>query len=122
MQKARSGYSFTSMFDRKAFDLIAAGDRDLGRQVADLFRDDCLHLLEEMEAALLRADDAAVRRVGHTLKSTCLTVGAIGASRIGKRIEDGGITVIRERLHELEPLLAEVFLWLDEIADTLQPS
>ena len=109
------------MFDRNAFNLIAGGDPDLGHQVADLFRADCLQLLANMEAAIVRADDADIRRLGHTLKSTCQTVGALAVSEWGKKIEEEGIGVKGEILQRLKPLLEEIFSRLDAAADALQP-
>ena len=109
------------MFDRTAFYLIAGGDANLGHQVADLFRADCLELLENMEAAILRSDDQDIRRLGHTLKSTCQTVGAHGVSQWGKEIEEAGLQVRTEILAGLKPLLEEVFSCLDAAADALQP-
>ena len=59
--------------------IYAAVVADLARRQTDL------------EAAIAKADNAAVRRIGHAIKGGCAIAGAVEAARLGAAIEDGAL-------------------------------
>lgn len=78
------------MFDRQAFEDLTAGDAEVARELTDLFREDIAELLEQLGDAVANQRDEEVRRIGHTMKSSCASMGATEASKLGARIEAEG--------------------------------
>jgi HPt (histidine-containing phosphotransfer) domain-containing protein len=83
--------------------VLAALLADLGGDMATLellaaaFVDDLGATIAAIEDAGRRADDAALRRAGHTLKSTAQTFGALALAQLGRRVElDGAAELVAE--------------------------
>ena len=107
------------MFDPESFCIITGNDPETGREIADLFRSDTSQLLKDMQAAIGAGDAEVVKRLGHTLKSTCAAVGATQASSWGAAIEQGGVPVAEELLPQLAEHLPEIFDRLDQTAEEM---
>lgn len=103
-----------TILDPSALELITGGDPLAAAEIKDLFKTDTMDLLATMGQALASGDDELLRRLGHTLKSTAATVGAMQASSWGKAIEDGGLEAGKRLIPLLEEHLQEVFRMLDQ--------
>ncbi|HZV64387.1 MAG TPA: Hpt domain-containing protein, partial [Telluria sp.] len=71
--------------------------------------------LTQVEAALRRGDLAAVRELGHRIKSAARTVGALGLAELCLRLEnlapegpDDGAAAARALVAQLWPLLEKI--------------
>jgi CheY-like chemotaxis protein len=88
------------------------GDRELLREVAQAFLEECPRLLDELQYALNGGDAAVVRRAAHTLKGGASTFGARAARDQSSRLEElgrlGDFSRARESLSALGEELARL--------------
>lgn len=89
------------MFDRDAFEALTGADPEVARELTDLFRRDIGELLDSLVSATQEGRDEDVRRVGHTMKSSCASMGATEASAMGARVEAEGLQTASELLDAL---------------------
>lgn len=68
-------------------ELDPGGQSKLLLRVADAFGTSVARLLPQMKTALQARDMAAIRHVGHTLKSSSASIGAVKLSRLCADIE-----------------------------------
>lgn len=79
--------------DRRAVDMdvlrdATAGDRDLMQELAELFVNDTDLQLKALEDALQNREMDRLRRIGHALRGSCLSIGATPAAEVFKDLED----------------------------------
>jgi HPt (histidine-containing phosphotransfer) domain-containing protein len=81
-------------------------DRMLVRRVADLFLQECPHLLSAVREASLLRDADEVARAAHTLKGALANLGAVSACNAALAAEaasrEQDLTVVACRVKELE--------------------
>lgn len=82
----------------------AAGDEDLLRDVVELYLQESLKHIAELEAAIADADAKTAERASHTLKSTSRYVGACGVSNLAAELEKMSAN---DQLSEAARLLAK---------------
>jgi PAS domain S-box-containing protein len=93
------------------------GDRELLKEIIDVYFVECPRWMAEIGAALARGDAATLRRMAHTLKGTLSGFGAAEACALAQRLEDMGrgeclqggpkvCAALAEALARLEPALA----------------
>jgi two-component system sensor histidine kinase/response regulator len=63
------------------------GDEELYREILELFKEDALRLMEQLQDALQASDLATVERQAHTLKSTAANIGANGVRAAALEVE-----------------------------------
>ncbi len=74
-------------FDRTATLRRVDGDRELLREVVDLFREACTEMLEEMNNAIQKRDAMRLRQSAHTLKGEASNFGATATVQAALRLE-----------------------------------
>jgi PAS domain S-box-containing protein len=96
----------------------AGGDRQLVRELAAVFREECPKWLAAIRTALAAGDAARLQLAAHTLKGACLTLAARAAATAALRLEEMGrdgaladageaeATVVQEIEHLLSALVA----------------
>ncbi|MDQ7782479.1 MAG: PAS domain S-box protein [Desulfomonilaceae bacterium] len=93
------------------------GDRELLREILEMFRDDAPRLVREIGDAIENGDREAVRKAAHTLKGAVSVFSTGGAFDAAQRLEtqggSGNVTEMPEILKELE---AELSLLLKNLA------
>jgi HPt (histidine-containing phosphotransfer) domain-containing protein len=81
-------------------------DKELLREVVALFLDDCPRRLDELRAAVLRGDRAAVEQVAHSIKGSVANFAAATAVTAAQRLEmigrDGDMTTAGAACSALE--------------------
>jgi HPt (histidine-containing phosphotransfer) domain-containing protein len=112
----------TTILDPSALQGLRAlqrpGRPDVLGRIIDMFNSDAPRLLGEMKVAAAANNTEAVRLAAHTLKSTCINVGAVALSATCREIEqyarandvDGAITRIGAIQDELDRVLAALVL------------
>jgi CheY-like chemotaxis protein len=65
----------------------AVGDEDLVREVVELFCEDAVIRVADLEGALASGDAEVLRRAAHALKGSAANVGASEVSRLAHRVE-----------------------------------
>ena len=105
------------MFDRAAFESLTAGNVDVARSLTDLFREDVHDLIEQLETAIAEGDEEVARRIGHTMKSSCGSVGATTASALGARIESEGLVIAATILGDLNEAVESALEQLESCAN-----
>lgn len=82
-----------SVFDRRVLGEvpgIEAGDSALGRRIVALFKRETETLLDQIEAALIAKDAAAISAIAHKIKSSSAAVGAMRLAQLAGRLEVAG--------------------------------
>jgi two-component system, sensor histidine kinase and response regulator len=93
------------------------GDRELLKEIIDVYFAECPRWMTEIGAAVARGEAATLRRMAHTLKGTMSTFGAVEACALAQRLEDMGrgeclqggqeaCAALAEALARLAPALA----------------
>ena len=104
-------------FDRAHLDELTGGDEETTREIANLFVSDSKNLLVQMAEAMDAGEETVVRRIGHTLKSSSASMGALEVSAIARDIEEGGIPTATDRIEELRLELHGVFVAMGDLVD-----
>ncbi len=94
------------MFEHATFEAITGGDAAVAREIVDLFRQDTGELLRKLEAAVQSRDEVLTRRIGHTLKSSSGSLGALQMSGLAALIESRGVAAAIENLAPLQAAFA----------------
>jgi CheY-like chemotaxis protein len=101
---------------QKALEFVE-GDRELFRELIQLFLDDSPRLLNELQQAIESKDAKTTQRAAHTLKGTLLNFDAIEAAECARRIE----ACAREcQLEEAGPICTELIRTLTSLEMTLK--
>ena len=91
---------------------IVNNDPDKIRKFALMFLETAGDTLVEMDDAYTREDTAAISHLGHKLKSSAKTVGALGVAEICQALEYAGkandMSELQKLLAELAPLLRQI--------------
>ena len=66
------------------------GDRDLLREIAQLFRDEAPRLLTEIRRCVEAGDGPGLERSAHALRGACASVGAAPMARVALKLETMG--------------------------------
>ncbi len=74
-------------FDREATLHRVDGDRELLREVVDLFREACTDLLAAIDGAIQKQDSLRLRQAAHTLKGEASNFGASATVKAALRLE-----------------------------------
>ncbi len=74
-------------FDREATLHRVDGDRELLREVVDLFREACTDLLAAIDGAIQKQDSLRLRQAAHTLKGEASNFGASATVKASLRLE-----------------------------------
>ncbi|MBK7663601.1 MAG: response regulator [Sterolibacteriaceae bacterium] len=69
---------------------VESGDSALGQRIVALFNRETDKLLEQIEAALVADDSAAISAIAHKIKSSSAAVGAMRLSQLAGRLEVAG--------------------------------
>jgi PAS domain S-box-containing protein len=77
-------------FDRKALLVRFRGDAGLLHRLADVFCEDCPHMLADIQKALRAGNAEAVARAAHAFKGAAANFGAGDVVGAAKRLEDAG--------------------------------
>ena len=95
------------VFDPAEFLARVGGDRVLGEQVLEAFREDLAGLTETLEEALRRRDRQTLRSAAHALRGSAANLGASGIRDAAAALEDQGdeapweaSELLRDRLTE----------------------
>jgi HPt (histidine-containing phosphotransfer) domain-containing protein len=65
-------------------------DRELLRELLEIFKQECPSLLRVLEEAVARQDMKSIEKTGHTLKGMFATLSASGASSAASTLEHMG--------------------------------
>ena len=85
------------------------GNRELLRQLAGVFREDCSQLIEQIQAALQEGDAVRLHEAAHTLKGMVGFFAAPVATEAARKLEAIGQTGELTRAEEsLECLIREI--------------
>ena len=92
------------------------GDRELLKEIAELFLEECPGSLEAVRAAVASRDPAALQRAAHSLKGAVSNFGERAAHKAALRLEQmgrsgelaGSAEALRELEEALERLCAEL--------------
>ncbi len=94
------------------------GDRELLKEIAGLFLEECPGSLEAVRAAVAAGDPAALQRAAHSLKGAVSNFGERTAHKAALRLEDmgraGDLAGSADALRELEEALARLISELRE--------
>jgi two-component system sensor histidine kinase/response regulator len=93
------------------------GDRELLRELLEVYLDECPRWLAQLHAALAGHDEAGVRRLAHTIKGSMGQFGAQAAFLAAQRLEmlgqDGTLAgapeacvALEKELERIQPVLA----------------
>ncbi len=107
------------VLDRNAALARVEGDRELLREMAKLFLEDCPSRLAELRAALERQDGRALERSAHALKGSVSNFCARPAAEAALRLEalgragdllqaDAAVRAVEREIARLEPALANL--------------
>ena len=88
------------------------GDRDLLKSVIEVFLEESVRLMLELQTAVSASDFGRIRHAGHSLKGALLGAGAVPTAELAQVLEMMGAQGLmdspNERLSELERQLAQV--------------
>jgi len=109
------------VFDRARFDAQTGGDRDLQREVMQMFLEDCGARVQAIRAAVGERDAARLRSSAHALKGGAAYLSASVVVETAARLErlgrDGTLDEAGSALQQLESamsdLIAELHRWRD---------
>jgi len=79
-----SGMEMSKLLDH------AGGDRELARELIDLFLEDCPRMLSEVREAIDRSDSQALQRAAHALKGSAAVFGPCSMAEAALRLEGIG--------------------------------
>jgi HPt (histidine-containing phosphotransfer) domain-containing protein len=105
------------VFDVEIALRAVGGDRELLKEIIDVYFVECPRWMAEIGAAVARGEAPTLRRMAHTLKGTVSGFGAAEACALAQRLEDMGhggclqggqeaCVALAEALARLEPALA----------------
>ena len=96
-------------FDREALLARFRGDAGLLQRLADVFREDCPHMLADIQKALRAGNAEAVARAAHAFKGAAANFGAGAVVNAAKRVEaagrEGNLSQAKAACTELEKAL-----------------
>jgi HPt (histidine-containing phosphotransfer) domain-containing protein len=78
------------VFDRARFDAQTGGDRDLQREVVQMFLEDCDARVQAIRAAIGDRDATRLRSTAHALKGTAVYLSAPAVVETATRLEGMG--------------------------------
>ncbi len=64
-------------------------------ELAGTFLEEGPRMLGELRAALSSGDTETFRRTAHSLKSNCLTFGALGMGAMARELEHGAVNIVQ---------------------------
>jgi two-component system sensor histidine kinase/response regulator len=98
-------------------------DRELLRELLEIFREECPSLLRLLGAAVSREDMKTVERTSHTLKGMCVTLSARGSASAASKLEhmgrDAEKSGLRDALTALELEVTALLIELDASLDVV---
>ncbi|MCP4592820.1 MAG: response regulator, partial [bacterium] len=101
-------------------------DRELLRDVLELFVEDLPDRVKELRAAAARNDAAGIRAVAHQLKGAAASLGAVGAAKTAlhlERLDSEDVVAFTEAaVEDLEDQLAQLRELSDQWRDTEGPT
>ena len=109
------------IFDGARFDMQTGGDRDLQREVVQMFLEDCGARVEAIGAAVGARDAARLRSAAHALKGSAAYLSALAVVEAAGRLEGMGrdgtfdeAAAVFERLTAaVAELVTELHRWQD---------
>jgi HPt (histidine-containing phosphotransfer) domain-containing protein len=108
--------------DRERLMRNVDGDRELLAEIIDLFFDTSAGILEDIRAAVAKADPDALNRSAHQLKGTLANLGAKAASEAASHLETLGrnrtMTGLEQAFRTLETEMQRLEPELRELART----
>ncbi len=106
------------VFDQAAFLDRVSGDKELAREVLQLFLEDFPRQIEVLREALARSEAELVRRQAHTIKGASGNIGALALQGIALRFEkaadgeaEGLVREMEEAFMELKETLKRLGWW-----------
>ena len=106
------------VFDEAAFLDHVSGDKELAREVLQLFLEDFPRQIEVLREALARSEAELVRRQAHTIKGASGNIGALALQGIALRFEkaadgeaEGLVKKMEEAFMELRETLKRLGWW-----------
>jgi HPt (histidine-containing phosphotransfer) domain-containing protein len=100
------------------------GDEDLLRELCGIFLEESPKLMQKLRQAVADGDAEAAMQAAHSLKGEVSYLGAGGASRAARQLEDMGreknLSQASEALAELERELAGLHFAMKDPAGVLQ--
>jgi CheY-like chemotaxis protein len=119
---AADGTSRRPVLDHRALLERVEGDRALAGEIAEVFLEEGVHLMERIRTAMRGGDFDAINKSAHRLRGTLSTIGAERAAAPALRLElatrDGRAEPREEDLAELEEEIARLRPELLELAAT----
>jgi HPt (histidine-containing phosphotransfer) domain-containing protein len=101
---------------------MAGGDPELLRELLGDFLADADRYADELDAAVEAADDSALVRPAHSLKSNAMNVGATRLAELCRALEAdaraGAVPSAAERVGEVQAELDEVRAAVERAAET----
>jgi two-component system sensor histidine kinase/response regulator len=86
VSSGRAAFDPTSLLER------VSGDRELLRELVDLFAQECPGMLSDIESAVKEGNASALQRASHKMKGSVLQFSAAGAGAIAGALEAMGKT------------------------------
>ena len=106
------------VFDEEQAMKITAGDRDLFRELVQVFGDQKDSLLSEIETAIRKADPQTLTLAAHSMKGSLVNLGGQAAGEIARQLEAlGRDGVIGEAGEILDRLIEAVALFEETVAE-----
>jgi HPt (histidine-containing phosphotransfer) domain-containing protein len=107
--------------DRAAALERVGGDRELLKELVDLFREDCPRALQEIEDALAQGNARQLQQAAHGLKGSVGIFGATATVAAAQRLESigqsGDLTGAAEAYDALQVQLRRLDPALDELVN-----
>jgi HPt (histidine-containing phosphotransfer) domain-containing protein len=108
-------------FDEQATLALIAGDRELMREIAGIYRESYRHMVQEVRDAIADSDADGLRSAAHLLKGAMANFGAEAASGLALELEqmgargtlEGAADVADRLADEAEGLAAELAAYVD---------
>ena len=102
---------------------LADGDRDFLLEMINTYLEDAPKLLEDMRAAIITENAAALRMAAHSLKSNSAEFGAVQLTDVARELEMMGksetLNGAHEKLRLAEQVYARVVAALEKLQETL---
>jgi PAS domain S-box-containing protein len=99
------------------------GDRELFDEMAQLFREGCPKIMEDIRSAIGAGDAKALERHAHNLKGSSANLGAVDVSRAAAALEDcarsGNLERADDLLKSLELSLGQLLPELESLSRTI---
>ena len=90
----------------------AADDTDLLQELIEIFKDSCTSDFDLIRVGIVNGDAAQISSAAHSIKGAAASLGLEGIKDVALEMEKdsrgGGVEVAKNRLADLEKLLAEL--------------